>query len=53
MIYGFRQGSGMDSDLASLGSFAGRMYDGFVPVSLVSAACYSRVMSFINNRRLN
>ena len=50
LLYGFRQGSRLEQNLAELRSFLDRPYVSFVPVGPVTADRYSRIMASLRTR---
>ena len=50
LLYGFRQGSRPEQNLAELRSFLNRPYVSFVPVGPVTADRYSRIMASLRAR---
>ena len=50
LLYGFRQGPRLEQNLAELRSFLDRPYVSFVPVGLVTADRYSRIMASLKAR---
>ena len=50
LLYGFRQGSRPEQNLAELRSFLDRPYVSFVPVGPVTADRYSRIMASLRAR---
>ena len=50
LLYGFRQGTRLEQNLAELRSFLDRPYVSFVPVGPVTADRYSRIMTSLRAR---
>ena len=50
LLYGFRQGSRLEQNLAELRSFLDRPYVSFVPVGPVTADRYSRIMASLREK---